>query len=239
MSITSAIQTLCRRYYCSVYRWILLSTLPHNLQYKLRPDNIHITHDISQQCSIFINIKLSKGPRFISSNLFDTSVYRKPIKKYVYIPQFLAHVTFISIVTSELQRYRTFCTSDSDCESVKDLFFNRLLARGNNLVDLHTWFSNIPIRSQLLYMCLSKVAPSLSDSPAQIIFKIPRMPRTTQLQLSTLLHYSPSLWTDPDFNCVPPSYSLSWNHISSLQTDFIVLPYREALVFRIVFKIIL
>jgi hypothetical protein len=69
----------------------------------------------------------------------------------------LAHATFISIVTSELKRYRTFCTSD--CESVKDLFFNRLLARGHNLVDLHTWFSNIPTRSQLLYTRLGRPLP--------------------------------------------------------------------------------
>jgi hypothetical protein len=124
---------------------------------KLRPDNMHISHDISQLCSIFMDIKLFKGPRFTSSNLFDTSVYRKPIHKYVYIPQFLAHATFISIVTSELKRYRTFCTSD--CESVKDLFFNRLLARGHNLVDLHTWFSNIPTRSQLLYTRLGRPLP--------------------------------------------------------------------------------
>ena len=174
---------------------------------KLRPNNIHITHDISLLSGIFMDIKLFKGPRFTSSNLFDTSVYQKPMNKYLYIPQFSAHSNFSSMVISELKRYRTFCTSDSDYNTVKDLFFNRLLARGYNPQDLHTWFSNIPTRSQLFHTRLNKVSPSVSNSPSPIIFKIPRTPRTTQLHLSTLLRYSPSLYADPDFKAIFPTRS--------------------------------
>lgn len=173
----------------------------------LRPLNIHITHDISPHMGIFMDIKLFKGPRFTMSKLFDTIVYQKPMNKYLYIPQFSAHGNFSSIVISELKRYRTYCTSDSDYASIRKLFFDRLLARGYNPTDLHTWFSHIPTRTQLFQSRMNKNFLQHTNNTIPIIFKIPRTPRTTQLKLSTLLRYTPSLYADPDFATIFPSRS--------------------------------
>jgi hypothetical protein len=170
----------------------------------LRPLNITITHDISSHFGIFMDIKIFKGTRFTESNLFDTIIYQKPMNKYLYIPQFSAHSNFSSIVIAELKRYRIFCSSDVDYQTIRDLFFTRLLARGYNPSDLRVWFSLIPPRSTLLTARLSKVSTS-SSSLSPIIFKTPRTPRSIQLNLSPLLRYSPSLYADPDFTTIFPS----------------------------------
>ena len=173
----------------------------------LRPLNIHITHDISLHSGIFMDIKLLKGPRFTDSQLFDTIVYQKPMNSYLYIPQFSAHSNFSSIVIAELKRYRTFCSSDLDYHSIKNLFFARLLARGYIASDLNIWFASIPPRSTLLTSRLTKVSNTFTHSITPIIFKTPRTPRTIQLNLSPLLRYTQSLHADPDFTSIFPTRS--------------------------------
>jgi hypothetical protein len=88
-----------------------------------------------------INITFEKGINsidFLDLTIFRANdniafkIFQKPLNNYNYIPMMSHHPvsTLRGFITGELTRYKRYCTFQEDFQSIADLFFNRLLARG-------------------------------------------------------------------------------------------------------------
>jgi hypothetical protein len=98
---------------------------------------------------------------------FHTSVYQKELNKYFYITPTSNHVphTFSGFVKGELTRYARLSSDPTAYETIKKLFYGRLLKRGysrlylNRIFVKHHWNSRTNDRSKPTSVLLPMVIP--------------------------------------------------------------------------------
>ena len=122
-----------------------------------------------------------------------TSIFQKPTNKYLYLtPNSYHHPSiFANFITSELSRYRLYCSDDSNFLTTKTAFYERLLNRGYRNSYLYPLFNTPISRTHLLTKLFQTYniptnSPSISTlSP--LVFVTPRTPKTEALNIQSCL----------------------------------------------------
>lgn len=75
----------------------------------------------------FLDTTISKSNRFKHYALLDTTLYQKPMNKYLYLPPFSFHrrSVFSSYITSEIKRYCILCSNIHDFHDNKYKLYTR------------------------------------------------------------------------------------------------------------------
>lgn len=93
----------------------------------------------------FLDLVIFKGERFISKNILDIKVHQKELNKYLYIPfnSFHSHSLKKGFIKAELIRYIRNSSSFENYVAIRNLFFERLRARGYPATTLVEWFTQV------------------------------------------------------------------------------------------------
>jgi hypothetical protein len=99
---------------------------------------LKITWESSNTSMHFLDVLVFK-----QKNSIATTVYRKWLNKYMYIPWSSAHPISVkkAFVKAERTRLRTICSNDQDFYDCEHFFFANLLRRGYPKQTLIHWFS--------------------------------------------------------------------------------------------------
>ena len=93
---------------------------------------IKFEYQISKDKLIFLDLEIFKTETLKQRSKLDTTLYQKPMNKYLFLPFQSAHPlsVFKSWITCYIQRIRVLCSIDEMFESHKEKFRNRLRRRG-------------------------------------------------------------------------------------------------------------
>ena len=171
-----------------------------NTYNEVRPGIISLTHVISNTSGVFLDTEIFKSEQFCSTGIFDSRIYQKPQNKFLYLPRFSFHnpAVFKSTVLSELMRYRILCSLDTDYDTVKQSFYERLLARGHAQIELDDWFSTLISRDRLFEVRMKSMKPSTSP----LILTLPFTLRSKALRLRDAIQPTLAAMSDPDFRYI-------------------------------------
>ncbi len=155
---------------------------------------------IDTQSGIFLDVEIFKGSRFASSQRFDLRTYQKIQNRYLYLApnSFHRRAVFKGTILSELNRYRITCTSDDDFDSMRSIFYHRLLARGYNPDYLNSIFPCHLTRTELLDQLTKRFSFPLTPKTSTIplLFKVMNTYETSQIPFSKFTRPSEQLHQD-------------------------------------------
>lgn len=120
---------------------------------------------------IFLDLQFT-----IDSSRIWSSVYQKPMNRYLYIPPTSLHSisVFRNTIIAERKRYRLFCSRDSDFMDIQTLFYKRLRQRGFSIEMLNPLFE-IHFDRSLLLTQVRQPKPTKRVSKPVISFKVPKL----------------------------------------------------------------
>lgn len=166
--------------------------------------SIQFTFNIHPSSIPFLDLELFKGPRFLSSGVFDMRLYQKAMNKYLYIPYKSFHTAPMkhSFIYTELIRYIRNNNNIEDYVRVKWEFYKRLRERGYPPYFLLPTFTSIYYEDRALLLLPASTPLSTLPQPPLSAFLIKRASReqkaalscTTSTKSSRLVfvtHYSP------------------------------------------------
>lgn len=158
-----------------------LNNLHPNLKLNITISNI--------QCE-FLDLVIYKGDRFYDTNILDLKVHQKTLNKYLYIPYNSYHTPFAKrgFIYTELCRYIRNSSSIRAYSYLRQLFYNRLRARGYPRKFLIKEFSKVSYntRPQLLKP-KPKNINNMNNTP--IIFKSIYNPVSKHINIKHILQY--------------------------------------------------
>ena len=98
----------------------------HELDLILNSIGLELSDSFFSSSVNFLDIRIS-----IIGNHIETSLYQKPLNKFLYLPYSSAHPphTLQGWITGELTRIKRICSTQFDSNFHKKLFYNRLLLR--------------------------------------------------------------------------------------------------------------
>lgn len=93
---------------------------------------INLTWSLSESELVFMDVRLYKGARFHAKGLLDMETYQKSLNKYLYVPFCSYHPIHCKkgFITSELKRYLIRSSDAHSFSTLRQLFYDRLRARG-------------------------------------------------------------------------------------------------------------
>lgn len=97
-----------------------------------KASNLRLTHDISDNKAVYLDLEVHKGIRFQMERRLDTKVYFKPTNKFLYLP-FNSHHPGqhkTGIIKGEAIRCMRNCSSKSEWLKAMHLIFKGLMFRG-------------------------------------------------------------------------------------------------------------
>ena len=162
-----------------------------------------------------------------SSVKINVSLYQKPSNKYLYLPPTTAHAKHIieNFITNELYRYRLYNMLDTDFDTCKQNFYNRLKARGyTSRYLIHFFGKRFPSRDTLLKTIIQSrednILNNINDNNNKkkkrspiIILNLPKLHNSQQVPfMKTLFTLPPQLLSHPLFKQAYPG------HLSSRPT---------------------
>jgi len=102
----------------------------------------------------FLDLRIHKGLRFRSTNVFDLSVHQKKMNLYLYIPFRSFHTDAMkrSFIQTELMRYIRNSSDRADYSQLKRIFYQRLRDRGYPSSFLLPIFENIHYADRHLFL---------------------------------------------------------------------------------------
>lgn len=169
----------------------------------------------------FLDLRIHKGLRFRSTNVFDLSVHQKKMNLYLYIPFRSYHTDAMkrSFIQTELMRYIRNSSDRTEYSELKRIFYQRLRDRGYPSSFLLPVFDNIHYCDRSLFLwpaaqlhshplvhsaqslCLrrriqrweaqSDAQAKSSDSSAPLVFVVPYSPLSRLVATRQLLSH---LW---------------------------------------------
>lgn len=159
---------------------------------------------ISNDCGIFLDLEIFKGPRFHRHRLLDFRTYQKAQNRYLYLAptSFHRRSCLIGTIKSELDRYRLTSVNDEDFCQMKRLFYHRLISRGYNpeLLDI-VFDSHSTTRDQLISRLQARFNTSSimqkKSSVMPVVFKTQFTPQTSQTHLSACLRLPETILHNP------------------------------------------
>jgi len=102
----------------------------------------------------FLDLRIHKGLRFRSTNVFDLSVHQKKMNLYLYIPFRSYHTDAMkrSFIQTELMRYIRNSSDRTEYSQLKPIFYQRLRDRGYPTPFLQPIFDNIHYADRHLFL---------------------------------------------------------------------------------------
>ena len=184
---------------------------------KIRPGVIRLTHQISDNSGVFLDVNIFKAETFSDTHILDTKLFQKPMNKYVYLHYQSCHSKQLlkSYIQGEINRYRLTCSRNEDYETAKEALHSRLMDRGYPLPILDQWMDIHPNRNVLFEKRIKRINNKRNsiNNYQPLIFKIPYTKRTSQLNLSKCLTLTEDAIADIDskliFNNRPPTICLT------------------------------
>jgi hypothetical protein len=153
--------------------------------------SIKLTYDIADTVTIMdLTVTITKPLDRVPT--LSTSIFQKATNKYLYLtPHSYHHPTiFHNFITSELKRYRLYCSEDKDFDATKTAFRDRLLARGYEPGFLLLLF-NAPIHRAQLLIDLTRSYQTTTTTPTEelqpLVFITARTPRTQSCNIQACL----------------------------------------------------
>ena len=143
---------------------------------------------IDNHSGIFLDIDIYKGSRFQSHNILDFRTYQKSQNRYLYLApnSFHRRDIFKSTIVSELNRYRLTCSDDNDFIRMRNLFYQRLVARGYNSKYLNLIFPCHANREELLQRIQQRFTIINNNDQVPLLFKITNTFELSNIRLSQL-----------------------------------------------------
>lgn len=178
----------------------------------LRP-TIKLTYDISFNTGIMMDLRIFKGPNFVTTHTFTTELYYKPMNKFLYLPYDSYHDSYQPTVTAECKRIRTFCMNDNTNHKMRCLYKNNLSIRGYPIDILNDWFQAATFKRDDLISILEykaiKYKLSLHKKHTQIplLFKIKRCHRSIMLRTAKILNMN-NRFSSPRYHNIFPKNPL-------------------------------
>lgn len=102
----------------------------------------------------FLDLRVHKGSRFFSNNIFDLSVHQKKMNLYLYIPYRSFHTDAMkrSFIQTELMRYIRNSSDMKEYSTLKHVFYQRLRDRGYPPTFLQPIFNTIHYADRHLFL---------------------------------------------------------------------------------------
>lgn len=132
--------------------------------------NINITWAISSHSIAYMDLQITKQVQGMVAR-FVVSTYQKPHNRYLYIPyaSFHRRSVFKGFVKAELLRYAVTNTEQAGFESMKQLFYQRLQARGYPSRALDAWFAQVQHGDRTRLLAAPSPATQSSDRIAPVL----------------------------------------------------------------------
>jgi hypothetical protein len=150
---------------------------------------------------VFMDLTVSKGDRFKSTNILDISLFQKSQNAYLYLPQSSYHTdsVFKFTIKSELWRYRIRCSDDASYRKYAALLYDRLSVRGYSKEYLQNTMNITLDRDEIINNLIWKrLHPATNSTCIPLIFKTTNTPRQAALQIKQFLATAENIWADPD-----------------------------------------
>lgn len=147
---------------------------------------IAFTYVVNSQAVDYLDLHISKGTRFLQTGIVDLACFQKPANAYSYIPWFSFHPPSMkrSFIVGELTRYIRNSSSQDAFIRVRDLFFDRLRARGYPRTFLLETFS--PIRFKMRTSLLAGTPAEHSER--RPFFNLPYSPISSRFNARASLN---------------------------------------------------
>jgi hypothetical protein len=115
---------------------------------------LNFTPDIQSEAVDFLDLHIYKGDRFRTSGILDLTVHQKVMNTYLYLPFQSYHPTFMkkSFVKGELIRYVRLCSNAREFLNIRQLFWDRLRARGYPASFLRPIFKTVDYDNRSEYL---------------------------------------------------------------------------------------
>jgi hypothetical protein len=146
----------------------------------------------------FLDIEIFKGIRFLNENLLDSKIFQKAQCRYLYLPPSSFHrkSVFNSFINAEIKRYRLLNSNDDDYKLIKHNFYQRLLDRGYNNLQLDKLFNKDYSRKSLMLNIMNNNSVIKCIQPP-ILFQTVFTPRHMNIDFKKCLQYTEAIWMDP------------------------------------------
>ena len=147
---------------------------------------LQYTHHYSSFSVDFLDLTIYKGPLFSYTNTLDTKTFQKPNNLYQYLHYTSYHpkTVYKSIITGELVRYVKTNTVEVNYEMMKNLFKNRLLARGYPLKLVEKTSATVLYKNRVQLLTKSQSPPPKYYPP---LYKCPPPPQYKHLKHIVLI----------------------------------------------------
>lgn len=115
---------------------------------------LNFTPDIQEEAVDFLDLHIYKGERYRASGILDLTVHQKVMNTYLYLPFQSYHPTFMkkSFVKGELIRYVRLCSNAREFLNIRQLFWDRLRARGYPRSFLRPIFTTVDYAKRSEYL---------------------------------------------------------------------------------------
>jgi hypothetical protein len=177
---------------------------------KVKPNQIKLVITHIGDTVQFLDIEIFKGVRFNKENLLDSKIYQKLQCRYLYLPPSSYHrkSVFNSFIKAELRRYRLLNSNDNDYLFIKKTFYQRLLDRGYNKIQLEQLFKVNYVRKNLMFnKTNNKQKIDNMQSVQPILFQTIFTPRHMNIDFKKCLQYTEAILSDPKTSRVIPNKS--------------------------------
>ena len=134
----------------------------------------------------FLDLTIYKDENFSNTGLLSTSVYQKPINKFLYIPWRSYHSSLLkkAFIRGLLVSYLRNCSSELSFLKIRKSFFHKLRDRGYPswfLLPLFEAATYDPVKRRLL---LSEIKPCGNSNPTMpLTFKMTASPAVEHLRV--------------------------------------------------------
>jgi hypothetical protein len=166
---------------------------------------IKFEYQISKDKLIFMDLEIFKTDELKQRGKLDTTLYQKPMNKYLFLPFQSAHPlsVFKAWITCYIQRIRILCSIDEMFETHKEKFRNRLRRRGYPIRFLDQVFGEKYSRNILLLKQQTrKERNNNSENGAyKAAFTLPLCEHTERIKKSIkkCLRFTTAFQQDPHF----------------------------------------
>ena len=160
---------LYQRYLDDIFAILITSDLVTEFTNKLNSmhPNIILDFNISNSRVEFLDLVIYKGIRFQSQGILDLKIHQKTLNMYLYIPYRSFHTSHnkSGLITTELIRYIRNTSDFKEYLHTKQLFYNRLRARGYPIKFLNIHFNQVRFANRNNYLLDSELSESADKAP--------------------------------------------------------------------------
>lgn len=141
----------------------------------------------------FLDLHIFKDSTFHNTGILQTKVHQKQLNAYLYIPfnSFHSPKAKGAFIKTELLRYVRTCSRWQDYIEIKQLFFDRLRARGYKASFLEYYFRSVSYQDRNKILARQRVTTNVvtkDSASSEVFFSCPYDTKTSKLPLLRILN---------------------------------------------------